>query len=136
MIKALILNKNRGWRGLAEAITESDDGIRRKVLFSFSQAVWEDMLDGLFVLQDEEENYIVIRFDNHTSALPKPYQQRSVLISGIVLPVLSAKTYDKGTWRIDASTEDFTAIIHYLKNNNHHTTSEWNNVGIRVSPMI
>lgn len=94
------------------------------------------MLDGVFVLQDEDENYVVIDFDNCTGALPKPNQQRSVLIDTAVLPVLSAKTYDKITWKTDASIKDRAAIMHYLNNNNHHTTSEWNNVGIRVIPVI
>lgn len=135
-MKTLTLNKNRGWRGLAEATIELNDGTHRTVLFSFSQAVWDDMLDGFFVLQDEKENYVVVHFDNHTGALPGRNQQRSVLINKAVLPILSIKTYGKDTWVTDALTNDRIAIKHYLANNNYHTTSKWNNVGIRVTPTI
>lgn len=138
-MKTLTLNKNRGWRGLAEATIELNDGTHRTVLFSFSQAVWDDMLDGFFVLQNEDEDYVVICFDNHTGALPGRNQQRSVLINKAVLPILSIRTYSKDTWVADTRIihiDEGQAIKHYLANNNYHTTSKWNNVGIKVTPTI
>ena len=138
-MKTLTLNKNRGWRGLAEATIELDDGTHRTVLFSFSQAVWDDMLNGLLVLQNEDEDYVVICCDNHTGALRGRNQQRSVLINKAVLPILSIITYSKDTWVTDTRIfhiDEGQAIKHYLANNNYHTTSKWNNVGIRVTPTI
>lgn len=135
-MKTLTLNKNRGWRGLAEATIELDDGTHRTVLFSFSQAVWDDMLNGRFVLQNEDQDYVVICFDNHTGALPDRNQQRSVLINKAILPILSIRTYSKDTWATDTHVDEGRAIKHYLTNNNYHTTSKWNNVGIRVTPTI
>ena len=78
-IKRIRINKNRGWRGLAELECENE---RReevaKVIFSFSEAVWNDMLKGFIVLEDEG-NFILLELDN-TDVMLKPKQQRSVLI--------------------------------------------------------
>ena len=74
-IKTIVINKNRGWRGLAEAlIFDKDTKTVLSMIFSFSQDVWDDMLGGHMVLQDND-NYIVLTFGN-TEALPKG--QRSV----------------------------------------------------------
>ena len=78
-IKRIRINKNRGWRGLAELVCEDEERkVVHKMIFSFSQAVWNDLLKGYIVIQDED-NYFILNFDN-TESLPTPVQQRSVLI--------------------------------------------------------
>ena len=98
-IKRIRINKNRGWRGLAELDCENE---RRediaKMIFSFSQPVWEDMLKGFIVLQDED-NFILLEFDN-TDELPKPTQQRSVLIKSFQATVVNQYEYPKENWRM------------------------------------
>ena len=95
------------------------------MIFSFSQPVWEDMLRGAFVIQDED-NYIVLKYDK-LEVLPRPTQQRSVLIKHVVLPIVNKAVYPKATWSSDARTAgDYGAIYNFLKNRNNHTTSDWN----------
>ena len=134
-IKRIRINKNRGWRGLAELVCENE---RReevaKMIFSFSQPVWEDMLKGFIVMQDED-NYIVLEFDN-TDALPTPTQQRSVLIKSFYGTVLSQYEYPKDSWAKNAPGAHYNYIRHFTMNRNNHTTSDWNCIGIRVTPMI
>ena len=126
-MKKLVLNKNRGWRGLAEAQLLNDDNTTiQKMIFSFSQPVWNDMLRGVMVMQSEQD-YIILEFDYEHSRLPRPFQQRSVLIKDVVLPVVNIKRYSKKTWMKDhTSAGDYSAIYNFLKNRNNHTTSDWN----------
>lgn len=136
-MEKLVLNKNRGWRGLAEAqwIDESNNTIQ-KMIFSFSQPVWNDMLRGVFVMQDEE-HYIVLKFSDKYDKLPKPTQQRSVLIKNVILNIDSKEIYSKAHWTSDTKTAgDYSAINNFIKNRNNHTQSDWNCIGIRVVPMI
>ena len=134
-IKRIRINKNRGWRGLAELVCENE---RReevaKMIFSFSQAVWNDMLKGFIVLQDED-NFILLEFDN-TDELPKPTQQRSVLIKSFQATVIKQIEYAKENWRLNVLREYYDYIYHFTMNRNNHTTSDWNCIGIRVTPMI
>ena len=133
-VKRISINKNRGWRGLAELVCEdSARSIVHKMIFSFSQDVWDDMLDGYIVTQDDD-NYFVLYFDN-TSALPKKTQQRSVLIKSFTASVISICKYPK-TVPIDVTASDYNRIVHFKKNTNNHTTSDWNCIGIRVTPNI
>ena len=136
-MKKLILNKNRGWRGLAEAqLLNDDNSTIQRMIFSFSQPVWNDMLRGVMVMQSEQD-YIILEFDYEHSRLPRPFQQRSVLIKNVVLPIVNIKRYSKATWMKDHSTAgDYSAIYNFLKNRNNHTTSDWNCIGVRVVPMI
>lgn len=135
-MEILILNKNRGWRGLAEALIQNDSGdISQKMIFSFSQPVWDDMLSGKLVMQDKD-NYIVIKYDDKTE-LPHPSQQRSVLIKNAEMAIVNKAVYPKATWTSEARTGgDYAAIYHFIQNNNHHTTSNWNCVGVRVVPNL
>ena len=135
-MEKLILNKNRGWRGLAEAqLLDEDNNTIQKMIFSFSQPVWNDMLRGVLVMQDDD-NYIILKFDK-LEVLPRPTQQRSVLIKHVVLPIVNKVIYPKATWARDHKTSgDYSAIYNFLKNRNNHTTSDWNCIGIRVVPMI
>lgn len=136
-MKKIIINKNRGWRGLAEVklINESGD-TEQKMIFSFSQPMWDDMLKGYIVMQDED-NYIVVKFLDPDYKLPRPTQQRSVLIKNIALPIREKVMIPKATWQTDHHTSgEYNAIVHFLKNRNNHTTSDWNCVGIRVMPTI
>ena len=136
-MKKLVLNKNRGWRGLAEAqlLDEGNTTIQR-MIFSFSQPVWNDMLRGVMVMQSEQD-YIILEFDYEHSRLPRPSQQRSVLIKDVVLPIVNIKRYSKKTWMRDhTSAGDYSAIYNFLKNRNNHTASSWNCIGVRVVPMI
>lgn len=134
-IKRIRIDKNRGWRGLAELVCENE---RReevtKMIFSFSQQVWEDMLKGFIVLQDES-NFIILEFDN-TDELPKPTQQRSVLIKSFQATVVNQYEYSKENWKMNISEEHYGYIYHFTRNRNNHTTSDWNCIGIRVTPMI
>lgn len=134
-IKRIRINKNRGWRGLAELVCENErkEDIA-KMIFSFSQPVWEDMLKGFIVLQDED-NFIVLEFDN-TDALPKPTQQRSVLIKSFQATVVNQYEYPKENWKMNISGEHYSYIYDFTMNRNNHTTSDWNCIGIRVTPMI
>lgn len=105
------------------------------MIFSFSQPVWNDMLRGVMVMQNEQY-YIIVKF-NELDKLPKPTQQRSVLIKNVILNVKEIITYTKTGWSKDAKTAgDYSAIYNFLKNRNNHTTSNWNRIGIRVTPMI
>lgn len=134
-IKRIRIDKNRGWRGLAELVCENE---RReevtKMIFSFSQQVWEDMLKGFIVLQDES-NFIILEFDN-TDELPKPTQQRSVLIKSFQATVVNQYEYPKENWKMNISEEHYSYIYHFTRNRNNHTTSDWNCIGIRVTPII
>ena len=136
-MEKLVLNKNRGWRGLAEAHLLSDDNNTiQRMIFSFSQPVWNDMLKGVMVMQSEQD-YIILEFDYEHSELPRPSQQRSVLIKNVVLPIVNKKVYPKATWTTSPETYDeYNAIYNFVKNRNNHTTSDWNCIGIRVVPMI
>lgn len=135
-MEKLILNKNRGWRGLAEAQwLDDDNNTIQRMIFSFSQRVWNDMLRGYLVMQDKD-HYIVLKFDQ-LDKLPSPKQQRSVLIKNVVLPITEKEIYLKETWSRDHRTAgDYNAIYNFLKNKNNHTTSDWNCIGVRVVPMI
>ena len=83
-----------------------------------------------------EQYYIIVKFDE-LDKLPKPTQQRSVLIKNVVLNVTEIVTYVKTGWSRDARTAgDYGAICNFLANRNNHTASSWNCIGIRVVPMI
>lgn len=135
-MEKLILNKNRGWRGLAEAqLLDDDNNTIQRMIFSFSQPVWKDMLRGVMVMQNEQY-YIIVKFDE-LDKLPKPTQQRSVLIKNVILNVKELVIYTKTGWSKDAKTAgDYSAIYNFLNNRNNHTTSDWNCIGVRVVPMI
>lgn len=133
-IAYITINKNRGWRGLAElkCIAKDRSNVGTMV-FSFSQDVWDDMQRGQIVIQDDKR-YYVIAFDN-TEILPKG--QRSVLIKNFEAVVSHITMYNKETWVSEAgSTSDYQPINHFIRNRNNHTTSDWNYIGIRVVPTI
>lgn len=133
-IKRIRINKNRGWRGLAELVCEDEERkVVHKMIFSFSQPVWEDLLQGYIVIQDED-NYFILNFDN-TDALPKPTQQRSVLIKSFLATVVNITAYPKNE-EVSPLTDDYDRIYHFKKNRNNHTTSDWNCIGVRVIPEI
>ena len=95
------------------------------MIFSFSQPVWNDLLQGYIVIQDED-NYFILNFDN-TESLPKPTQQRSVLIKSFLGTVVNITAYPKNE-PLDALilSDDYDRIYHFKKNRNNHTTSDWN----------
>ena len=103
------------------------------MIFSFSQNVWNDLLQGYIVIQDED-NYFILNFDN-TERLPKPTQQRSVLIKSFQATVVNITAHPKNE-RLDVFTDDYDRIYNFKKNRNNHTTSDWNCIGIRVIPEI
>lgn len=106
------------------------------MIFSFSQPVWNDMLKGYFVMQDDS-NYIVLNFDPEKSTLPAPTQQRSVLLKNVVLAITEKAVYPKVSWTKEHRTAgEFAAIYNFVQNRNNHTTSDWNCIGVRVVPMI
>lgn len=84
----------------------------------------------------DDDNYIILKFDK-LEALPKPTQQRSVLIKHVVLPIVNKEVYPKDSWMQPAlSHGHYDLISHFIKNRNNHTTSDWNCIGIRVTPVI
>ena len=132
--KQISIQKNRGWRGLAKAVIYDEENKEyTSMVFSFSQAVWEDMLHGYIVIP-HEDYYYALTFDN-LSALPKETQQRSVLIKNFQANITEVDRIEKSKWT-SISGIAYSLIYHYLKNNNHHTQSDWNYVGIRVIPEI
>lgn len=134
-IKRIRINKNRGWRGLAELVGEDEERNEIvRMIFSFSQPVWEDMLRGFIVTQNDD-NFIVLEFDN-TTELPKPTQQRSVLIKSFTATVVNSWEYAKEDWMRNIPMAHYDFVYHFTRNNNNHTKSDWNCIGIRVNPMI
>lgn len=131
----IIINKNRGWRGLAEVIITNEDmeTIKSSMIFSFSEQVWRDMLKGIIVTQDKDY-YYVHKF-NGLDRLPKPTQQRSVLITNFIADIEDTHKYPKD--HLDtAELHDLRAIANFKANKNNHTKSDWNCIGLRVVPMI
>lgn len=108
--------------------------IIHKMIFSFSQDVWNDMLKGYIVTQDED-NYFILNFDN-TENLPKPTQQRSVLIKLFEATVVNITVQPKDAPLTTLSSDDFIRVWNFKKNRNNHTRSSWNCIGIRVVPSI
>ena len=133
-IQKIIINKNRGWRGLAEVRCLDIENMNKlEMIFSFSQPVWDDMQMGRMVMQDGED-YIIVHFDN-TDRLPKG--QRSVLLKNFIGNIIDTKRVPKTGWlSADLGSIDHNAIAHFIKNRNNHTTSDWNCIGIRVIPEI
>ena len=92
-------------------------------------------MNGFIVTQDED-NYIILEFDN-TDALPKPTQQRSVLIKSFQATVINQYEYAKDSWaNKNTPITHYKYIRHFTMNRNNHTTSDFNCIGIRVTPMI
>lgn len=134
-IASITINKNRGWRGLAEvAVLNEEHDLTAKHIFSFSQDMWDDLIYHHLVVIASEQYYYVIRF-KETDRLPRRDQQRSVLIKNFVAPITKVNKYKKEAWT-EAEAEDWASIIHFTKNRNNHTTSDWNCIGVRVMPTI
>lgn len=133
----LIINKNRGWRGLAEVIVRNKEyKDQLKMVFSFSQPMWRDLIDQNIIVAQDQENYYVLYFRPTTgSALPRPEQQRSVLIKNFVGEITQVDKYAKAEWT-SAKAMDWRVIRHFIQNKNNHTTSDWNCIGVRVVPTI
>lgn len=135
-IKSIVINKNRGWRGLAEVVCrDTDYHTVSSMIFSFSQEVWDDMLAGIMVLQSPG-SYIIVHFDN-LDKLPKG--QRSVLLKSFTANVTEVKVIPKTSPWVSfpgITIAERNAIFHFCRNRNNHTTSDWNCIGIRVTPMI
>ena len=133
-IQRIVINKNRGWRGLAEVrCLNKENKSELEMIFSFSQPVWDDMQMGRMVLQDGDD-YIIVHFDN-TEVLPKG--QRSVLLKNFVGNIVDTIRVPKTEIvSSDLGSIDYNAVIHFKKNRNNHTTSHWNCIGIRVIPEI
>lgn len=133
--KMVTVNKNRGWRGLAEIrVLNEDAKTVTSRIFSFSQAVWDDLLHGFVVIQDEE-NYYVMELET-TDDLPHGHQ-RSVLIKNFISRVTRVHTIAKASWLHDSREIGVYGYIYdFKKNTNNHTTSDWNQIGLRVDAMI
>lgn len=131
----ITINKNRGWRGLAEVTYRGKNGlIEQRMIFSFSQAVWDDMIYRHKIALQDKDNFIILTFEK-SCKLPAPHQQRSVLIKNITLNVVNKEVYSKRTWATDARySNDYAVINNCIGNTNKHTTSEWNYIGVRVLP--
>jgi hypothetical protein len=129
------INKNRGWRGLAEVrLIDKDYNTVASSIFSFSQGMWDDLVDSNRIVMEDDDNYYVIRFDDE-EGLPKPTQQRSVLIKNFTSAIIEVNKYAKDRWT-EARPSDWRAIKHFKANTNNHTTSNYNFIGVRVIPEI
>lgn len=135
-IEKIRLNKNRGWRGLAELICEDAEGnIVHKMIFSFSQAVWNDLLKG-YIVTKCDDYYYVIHFDG-IERLPKPTQQRSVLIKNFTTNVVNVRGYTCNTLpSLSHIDSHFYLLRNFERNHNNHTNSAYNYVGVRVTVDI
>ena len=132
----LVINKNRGWRGLAEAkVIDLDTKDEMKMIFSFSQAVWEDLILHHKLVMQDQDYYYIMDFTDPEGRLPSPNQQRSVLIKSFNVKIQNVNIIKKTEWT-SAAPEDWVVINHFIKNKNNHTTSDWNCIGIRVTPEI
>lgn len=132
--KTITIQKNRGWRGLAKAVIYNEDNnVYTSMVFSFSQAVWEDMLHGYMVIP-HDGYYYILTFD-HTTGLPREDQQRSVLIKNFISNITEVNRVEIASWST-VSGVAYSLIKHFIKNNNRHTQSDWNYIGIRVIPEI
>lgn len=136
-INFIAVNKNRGWRGLAEVklLTSITSVPSLKTVFSFSQPMWNIFINKHRIVVQDETNYYVITFADERDRLPKPTQQRSVLIKNFMDKVETINTYEKTEWT-KAEGEDWNAIYTFIANKNNHTTSDWNYIGVRVTPEI
>ena len=134
-IQKIVINKNRGWRGLAEIICLDEENKEvNKNIFSFSQHLWDYLVRARIVVVQDTDNYHVIKFDD-IGRLPSPTQQRSVLIKNYIGNVTEVNSYAKDSWT-NAEGDDWCAINAFRKNRNNHTTSDWNCIGIRVMPSL
>ena len=132
----LVINKNRGWRGLAEAkVIDLGTKDEMKMIFSFSQAVWEDLILRHKLVMQDQDYYYIMDFTDPEGRLPGLYQQRSVLIKSFNTKIQNVTMIKKTEWT-SAAPEDWVVINHFIKNKNNHTTSDWNCIGIRVTPEI
>ena len=135
-ISQIFINKNRGWRGLAEVDAFNDTKeLQLKQIFSFSQPVWDELMNGGRLVMQDTDYYYVINIDEDDRLRLPIGHQRSVLIKNFTAKVRSVNRYEKATWR-SAEPDDWRSIIRFMKNNNNHTTSDWNCIGIRVTPEI
>lgn len=76
-----------------------------------------------------EDSYIVLKFSDPDYKLPRPFQQRSVLIKNAVLNIDSKEIYSKATWTKDHKTAgEYNTICNFITNRNNHTASSWNNI--------
>ena len=134
----VIINKNRGWRGLAEVVVRTEDYKEMtKMIFSFSQAVWDDLIVAKVMVVQDDEYYYILKLNNDEceERLPKSYQQRSVLIKNAMITINEVNRIKKTEWQ-SAEAFNWATIMHFIKNRNNHTTSDWNCRGVRVIPEI
>lgn len=132
----IMINKNRGWRGLAEVKIINEDGVvNRKMIFSFSQPVWEDLIKYHTIVMQDNTYYYILKVEDEAYRLPRPHQQRSVLIKNYLDNITDIIEVNKSSW---TDTDHFIreAIYNFIKNRNNHTTSDWNCIGVRVMPDI
>ena len=130
----IVVNKNRGWRGLAKLqVMSSDCETLAQMIFSFSQDVWDDLMNGIIVIPTQDMFYVIL-FDN-TEALPQGHQ-RSVLIKNFTAKILDITEYSKKEWKAASNYADWTAMANHVRNKNNHTQSDWNCIGIRVTPEL
>lgn len=136
-MKFITINKNRGWRGLAEvAVLNEEKDLTTKHIFSFSQAMWDDMIYKNIIVIKGSERYHVIHFSSVIRGmLPRPTQQRSVLIKNFTAEIDHIDQIPINEWTKETG-DIWNSIHHFNKNRNNHTQSDWNCIGIRVTPSI
>ena len=137
-MKHIKINKNRGWRGLAEVKVYDEMGdLTTTHIFSFSQPMWDDLIKDNIVVIKGNTHYHVIHFSSVIKGvLPRPLQQRSVLIKNFTAEIDHVDQIPIDTWTRTAKDVSWSAINHFISNRNNHTTSDWNCIGVRVIPEI
>ena len=92
------------------------------MIFSFSQQVWNDLIFSHTIVLQNETYYYIVRFEDKYDMLPRPLQQRSVLIKNFNADITEIVAVKKTEWNIERA-ENWNALIHHIKNKNNHTTS-------------
>lgn len=135
--KIIKINKNRGWRGLASVeLFDDERSLITTYVFSFSQAVWDDLIGHSKVVLTDDKYYYVIHFTGVIRGLlPRTDQQRSVLIKNFIANIDRINAYHKTTWSKDAKTDDWLKITHFEENKNNHTQSDWNCIRTKSNPI-
>ena len=107
------------------------------MIFSFSQPVWDNLMymtPAKIVVQDETFYYVLEINEEDRAKLPIGHQ-RSVLIKNWIGKVEQITKVPKTSWTSETGTT-WSAINNFIRNRNNHTTSDWNCIGVRVTPSI
>lgn len=95
------------------------------MIFSFSQQVWNDLVISHKIVLQDDTYYYIVKFEDEYDKLPRPTQQRSVLIKNFNATITEVTRIEKTEWNKEEAV-NWNTIYHFIKNRNNHTTSSWN----------